>query len=555
MYKQLVCALLLLGAVIRVEAQARILFDNVKGETSGTTADWTIDADLHDINWGSQGTAYTCNNGCVHSDPQRLPTPAQSQITSSTTDTFWTGALSSWGIDLVKQGFIVESLPYTGSITYGSTSNAQDLTHYKVFVMCEPNTHLTTAEKTALVSFVQNGGGLYMISDHNGSDRNFDGWDSPHIWMDFAVSTGNPFGIMADTVNVSPTTTSLPRLPNDSCLHGPLGSVTGIKYHQGTTFTIDPTVNTSVVGIAYNSGTSGNTGVLAGHARYGRGKVAFLGDSSPCDDGTGNPNSTLTNSYTADLSGSHRKLLVNTTMWLAAGDSGIMQSTMSVSHDTTICEGQQATLSASGASGYTWAPGGSTTQSITVSPTTNTNYTVTGIVNGTAQVLTIRVTVQHTTVVAFSASASGANVSISNQCQNGQYYNWNYGDQSPTVNAITPPTHTYAHSGVYTITLIATNGCGADTLTHQVHITIAGINEPDAEGSVNIYQSGSDEVRIEYPSRAIDRDVYIYSITGQQVLKAANSSDLNPISVNIAALPAGLYILRVGDTVKKINKQ
>ena len=555
MYKRIVCALLLIAATYSVNAQVKILFDNVKGETSGTTADWTIDADMHNINWGSLGTAYTCTNGCVHSNPQRVPSPVQSQITSSTSDTFWTGALSSWGIDLVKQGFVVESLPYTGAITYGNTSNTQDLSHYKVFVMCEPNTHLTTAEKTALVSFVQNGGGLYMISDHNGSDRNFDGWDSPHIWLDFASTTGNPFGIMADTVNVSPTTTSLPNLPNDSCLHGPLGSVTGIKYHQGTTFTINPIVNTSVVGIAFNSGTSGTTGVLAGHARYGRGKVAFLGDSSPCDDGTGNPNSTLTNSYTADLSGSHRKLLVNTTMWLAAVDSGIMQSTMSVSHDTTICEGQHATLSASGASGYTWAPGGNTSQSVTVSPTTNTTYTVTGIVNGTAQVLTIRVTVLHTTILAFSASASGANVSISNQCQNGQYYNWNYGDQSPTVNSITPPTHTYAHSGSYTITLIATNGCGVDTLTHQVQITIAGINEPDADRSITIYQSGNDQVRIEYPSRAIDRDVYIYSITGQQVLKASNSSDLNPITVNIAALPAGLYILRVGDMVKKINKQ
>jgi hypothetical protein len=229
-----------------------------------------------------------------------VPTPAQNTITSTSPETTWTGALSNWGIDLVNQGYVVESLPYTGSITYGNTSNAQDLSHYKVFVMCEPNTRLTTAEKTALVSFVQNGGGLYMISDHNGSDRNFDGWDSPHIWMDFANTTGNVFGVIADTVTVSPTITSFPNLPNDSCLHGPLGSVTGIKYHQGTTFTIYPSVNPSVVGIAYNSGTSGNTGVLAGHSRYGSGKVAFLGDSSPCDDGTGNPNSTLSNSYTGD---------------------------------------------------------------------------------------------------------------------------------------------------------------------------------------------------------------------------------------------------------------
>jgi hypothetical protein len=36
---------LLMGIYIVSQAQVKILFDNVKGETSGTTADWTIDAD------------------------------------------------------------------------------------------------------------------------------------------------------------------------------------------------------------------------------------------------------------------------------------------------------------------------------------------------------------------------------------------------------------------------------------------------------------------------------------------------------------------------------
>jgi hypothetical protein len=325
-FKNFLITGILIFCFSNTQAQVKILFDNVKGETAGTTADWTIDADLHDINWGTSGSAYT---GGTHSNPQQIPTPAQSGITASTAESYWTGALSHWGVDLVNQGFTVESLPYTGSITYGSSSNPQDLSHYKVFIMCEPNTFLTSAEKTALLNFVQNGGGLYMISDHNGSDRNFDGWDSPHIWMDFAHTINNVFGVIADTVTVSPTQTNLPTLPNDSCLHGPLGSVTGIKYHSGTTFTIYPAVNPHVTAIAYNAGISGNVGVLAGHSRYGRGKVAFLGDSSPCDDGSGNSNSTLSNSYTADLSSSHRKLLVNTTIWLAANDgpNGIEEQT------------------------------------------------------------------------------------------------------------------------------------------------------------------------------------------------------------------------------------
>ena len=500
-------------------AQIRILFDNVKGETSGTTADWCVDADQHDINWGTSGSAYT---GGTHSDPQQYPTPAQSGITSTTPETYWEGALSNWGVDLVKlgYGYIIESLPYTGAITYGNSSNPQDLSNYKVFIMCEPNTHLTTTEKNALVSFVQNGGGLYMISDHNGSDRNFDGWDSPHIWLDFANSTGNVFGIAADTVTVSPTVTTFPSLPNDSCLNGPLGQVTGIKYHQGTTFTIDPAINPTVVGIAYNPGSSGNLGVLAGHAYYGKGKVAFLGDSSPCDDGTGNPNSTLSNSYTADENGSHRKLLVNTTVWLAAGDSsgtsGII--TITANGNPTICKGDSITLTASGGSNYVWSPGGATTASITVSPATTYIYSVSGTVNGSTMNQTIQVTVENLPMPAFNYTVSGMNVQFTNQSQNETTSTWNFGDGTAQVVSSTP-LHIYSHNGTYTVLLITSNTCGADTLSKQVVVGPNGINDISGDNDIRIYLSGQDQITVVYPNDYnADKEIYLYNITGQQVM-------------------------------------
>jgi hypothetical protein len=535
------------------QAQIKILFDNVKGETSGTTADWTIDADLHDINWGTGGTAYTSATA-THSDPQRRPTPAQSGINTSTAETYWTGALSSWGIDLVNKGYTVESLPYTGSITYGNTSNPQDLKNYKVFIMCEPNTYLTITEKTALVQFVLNGGGLYMISDHNGSDRNFDGWDSPHIWMDFANTTGNVFGIIADTVTVSPTISTFPTLPNDSCLHGPMGSVTGLKYHQGTTFTIYPSVNPSVVGIAYNSGTSGNLGVLAGHSRYGRGKVAFLGDSSPCDDGTGNPNSTLSSSYATDMSGSHRKLILNTTIWLATGDSASTAGTLSISASsgtTTICKGQSITLTASGGSNYLWSPGGNTTASITVSPTTSTTYSVSGTVNGSSQTSAIAITVNNLPTPAFTSTVSGMNASFSSQSQNATTLTWNFGDGSAQISSSTP-LHIYQHNGTYTVMLITTNACGSDTLSKQVTINYNGINETAQEAVIRIFQIGQDELKVLFPDEYdMDRTIYVYSITGQEILKLNADNQQSARIVNVQSLTSGIYFLKAGNQVKK----
>ena len=161
-------------------------------------ADWVIDAD---------------SKSGGESNPQRIPTPAQSGITASTSETYWNGGISAWAIDLVKQGYYVETLPRTGGvISYGNPNNDQDLSNYKVFIVTEPNSQFTMAEKDAIINFVKNGGGLYMIADHDNSDRNGDGWDSPAIWNDL-VSTNsvvaNPFGITFDVVTFSPFNTEI----------------------------------------------------------------------------------------------------------------------------------------------------------------------------------------------------------------------------------------------------------------------------------------------------------------------------------------------------------
>ena len=94
--------------------------------------------------------------------------------------------LSFRALDCAFKDYTVELLPSVGGrISYGDNSNTQYLSHYKAFIVCEPNIPFTDAEKTTLLDFVYHDGGLFMISDHDVSGRNNDGWDSPHIWNDF----------------------------------------------------------------------------------------------------------------------------------------------------------------------------------------------------------------------------------------------------------------------------------------------------------------------------------------------------------------------------------
>jgi len=274
--------------------QKKFLFDATKAETAGN-ADWVLDAD---------------------SSPQRFPSPAQSNVTATTSESFWRGGLSSWGIALAKLGHIVETLPSGTAITYGGTG-AQDLKNYNVFVIDEPNIRFTTAEKTALVNFVKNGGGLFMISDHTVSDRNNDGWDSPAIWNDLMTTNSvktNPISITLN--NISETTSNRLAATTNPILNGSQGTVSQLKYSNGATMTINTTANTTVQGLIWRGTSSqGTSNIMCASATYGTGRVVVIGDSSPADDGTGASGDTLYPGWT-ELA-SHSRLHMNASLWLA----------------------------------------------------------------------------------------------------------------------------------------------------------------------------------------------------------------------------------------------
>lgn len=307
-------SILLFGSI---QAQKKILFDATKAETAGN-ADWVIDADQHNLSFSN---GYAVAGSGNESNPQRFPTPAQSTVTSSTPEIYWEGGLSAWGVDLVKKGFEVETLPYNGKITYGSSSNTQDLSHYAVFVVDEPNIQFTSAEKTAILQFVYHGGGLFMISDHDRSDRNGDGIDSPSVWNDLmqhnSVQT-DPFGISFDLLKFDDKSTDVRNLPDNPILNGSMGKVTELQFFAGTSMTLHPGDNSSVKGLIYRSGSSfGNANVMFASSTFGKGKVVALGDSSPPDDGTGDPGDRLYNGWTKDANGNHERLIMNASIWLA----------------------------------------------------------------------------------------------------------------------------------------------------------------------------------------------------------------------------------------------
>ncbi len=138
---------------------------------------------------------------------------------------------------------------------------------------------------------------------------------------------------------------------------------------------------------------------------------------------------------------------------------------------SSICAGQSAVISASGGGTYIWSTG-ATTSSITVSPTTNTSYTVqvsSGVCTGTA-VATVNVSTPITASIAGNTTVcSGSSATLT--AGGGSGYIWNTGQSSSLI--VVSPT------GLTSYSVIVTSGACSDTAYSSVAVSPPiNINSP-----------------------------------------------------------------------------
>lgn len=126
----------------------------------------------------------------------------------------------------------------------------------------------------------------------------------------------------------------------------------------------------------------------------------------------------------------------------------------------TICGSQSVTLTASGATTYTWSTG-SNSSTTAVTPTATTIYTVSGSTNGCIGQSTVSVLLQalpsFTLIPSSTIICTNQTITINSSGSAGTY-SWNTGATTPSINVTT--------FGIYTATL--TNGCG--TVVNTVNI-------------------------------------------------------------------------------------
>ncbi|TND08683.1 MAG: hypothetical protein FD123_1899 [Bacteroidetes bacterium] len=147
--------------------------------------------------------------------------------------------------------------------------------------------------------------------------------------------------------------------------------------------------------------------------------------------------------------------------------------TVSASSDSTICNGESVSLSASGAVIYAWNPGSLTGNPVTVSPTSTTTYTVTGTdSSGCSNMATVTITVNALPTIAATAVDSSICVggSVSLTGTGGTAYAWMPGSLTGSTVTASPTSNT-----TYTVTGTDANGCSN---TATIDITVNALPTP-----------------------------------------------------------------------------
>jgi hypothetical protein len=216
----------------------------------------------------------------------------------------WTidGAYSRWADLLRAQGWRVEA---TSTLSGGERITDAVLVDARVLVLPEPNTRFDPGEIALIRAFVRSGGGLVAIGDHGGSDRNFDGYDSTRILNELCAPMG--FRFVGDNISEAP-------LEGGYRDHPLLYGVGRVGAWGATSIEILDRRHLAPILL---SAKAGAPILVAG--RWGRGRVVAFGDSSPFDDGTGEPGKILHASMDSFLY-DHPQLAVNMVLWAGGVD-------------------------------------------------------------------------------------------------------------------------------------------------------------------------------------------------------------------------------------------
>ncbi len=225
-------------------------------------------------------------------------------------------------------------------------------------------------------------------------------------------------------------------------------------------------------------------------------------------------------------------------------------------NNVTICAGSAATLTATPSSSggtYLWS-NQATSQSITVSPATTTNYTVSYTISGCPQATSSgTISVLPSPIVNLGADTTICSLDFpfiltSAVSGTNNQYSWNTGDQTPSITITT--------GGNYSLTVTNTDGCSSLDSIQVFEDPCASLNEVLVSGLSIKPNPTQDFSKLSTTGLTITK-ISIYNAEGK-FLEEINDLDKEVI-IDLSSYSRGVYFIKAlckeGTLVRKLIKQ
>jgi len=231
--------------------------------------------------------------------------------------------------------------------------------------------------------------------------------------------------------------------------------------------------------------------------------------------------------------------------------------TVTVSPNDSFCIGGSAILTAGGAFTYTWSPSTylntSIGNTVTATPTSTANYTVTGNILGCTGTATVKVVVHQLPIIHVSGAdsiCSGSSTLLS--ASGAENYLW-----SPAVGLLdTVSANEWANPDstvTYTITATDTFGCVGQDTFKLVVVLCTDINSVSDAGAISIYPNPATKIlSVNFDNSVTPgSQLTITDIRGSVVY----SNLLNKEAIDVSDFDKGVYILKIHSQNKDYFKK
>ncbi|MFH6147890.1 DNA-binding protein [Staphylococcus aureus] len=232
------------------------------------------------------------------------------------------GAFSDYADSIQKQGYDVKAIDGHSNITEASLKSS------KIFVIPEANIPFKESEQAAIVNYVKQGGNVVFISDHYNADRNLNRIDSSEAMNGYRRGA---YEDMSKGMNAEEKSSTAMQGVKSVFMHaGSTLAITNPEKAKGIVYTPEQLPAKSKWSHAVDQGIYNGGGKAEGPyvaiSKVGKGKAAFIGDSSLVEDSSPKyvreDNGEKKKTYDGFKEQDNGKLLNNITAWMSKDNDG-----------------------------------------------------------------------------------------------------------------------------------------------------------------------------------------------------------------------------------------